>query len=202
MFSFGRLSFVLVFGAATALTGCASKLPPMTQEEFSTAMAQSSISVDSMLEKGNQEEAVKVLGDLAQKNPGRKEPWVRMAKVYFDADNYAQAIVAAEEVLQRDSTDRTAKSIRAVAGLRIAAQSLSDLRGDVELKGNARLDAVGLAKVMRETLGEDVLVPPGEKKKPVLVARPKLQAPAPKRSAGGVESSPASSGADPFSVLK
>ena len=40
-----------------------------------------------------------------------------------------------------------------------------DLRGDVELKGDARSDAVGLAKVMRETLGEEVLVPPEESRK-------------------------------------
>ncbi|MCK7513694.1 MAG: hypothetical protein MZV70_63250 [Desulfobacterales bacterium] len=33
------------------------------------------------------------------------------------------------------------------------------------MKGDARSDAVGLAKVMRETLGEDVLVPLDDKKK-------------------------------------
>ena len=207
MFSFKRLSIALVFGAAVAISGCASNKVSMSQEEFSAAMAQSSMSVDSLLEKGNQEEAVKVLGDLAKKNPGRKEPWIRMAKVHFDAENYAQAIVAAEEALQRDGTDRSAKSIRAVAGLRVAAQSLSDLRGDVELKGDARSDAVGLAKVMRDTLGEDVLVPPGEekKKKVVPVARPKpaaAVAPVAKKSGGSADVGPAASGANPFSVLK
>lgn len=148
MFSFKRLSVALVFGASVAISGCAGNKPSMSQEEFSVAMAQSSMSVDSLLEKGNQEEAVKVLGDLAKRNPGRKEPWVRMAKVHFDAENYAQAIVAAEEALQRDGTDRSAKSIRAVAGLRVAAQSLTDLRGDVELKGDARSDAVGWKSVV------------------------------------------------------
>ena len=176
MFTLKRLSIALVFCTTVVISGCASNKVSMSQEEFSAAMAQSSMSVDTLLEKGNQEEAVKILGDLAKKNPGRKEPWIRMAKVHFDAENYAQAIVAAEEALQRDGTDRSAKSIRAVAGLRVAAQSLTDLRGDVELKGDARSDAVGLAKVMRDTLGEDVLVPPGEpdkKKKVVPVARPK-----------------------------
>jgi hypothetical protein len=206
MFTLKRLSIALVFGASMAISGCASNKVSMSQEEFSAAMAQSSMSVDTLLEKGNQEEAVKILGDLAKKNPGRKEPWVRMAKVHFDAENYAQAIVAAEEALQRDGTDRSAKSIRAVAGLRVAAQSLTDLRGDVELKGDARSDAVGLAKVMRDTLGEDVLVPPGEdkKKKVVPVARPKpaTVAAAPKKSNGAADAAPAASGANPFSVLK
>ncbi|MBS1139619.1 MAG: putative lipoprotein [Proteobacteria bacterium] len=205
MFPLKRLSTALVFGVSLAISGCASNKVSMSQEEFSAAMAQSSMSVDTLLEKGNQEEAVKILGDLAKKNPGRKEPWVRMAKVHFDAENYAQAIVAAEEALQRDGTDRSAKSIRAVAGLRVAAQSLTDLRGDVELKGDARSDAVGLAKVMRDTLGEDVLVPPGEpekKKKVVPVARPKPVVAATPKKPGGADVSPTASGANPFSVLK
>lgn len=205
MFTPKRLSIALVFSVSLAISGCASNKVSMSQEEFSAAMAQSSMSVDTLLEKGNQEEAVKILGDLAKKNPGRKEPWIRMAKVHFDAENYAQAIVAAEEALQRDGTDRSAKSIRAVAGLRVAAQSLTDLRGDVELKGDARSDAVGLAKVMRDTLGEDVLVPPGEpekKKKVVPVARPKPAVAAAPKKSGGADAAPAASGANPFSVLK
>lgn len=205
MYSVRHFSLVLLLGGNLMLVGCASKNPqPLTQEEFSNAMAQSSASADSLLEKGKREDAVKVLEDLARKNPARKDPWVRMAKIYFDGENYAQAIVAAEEALQRDNSDRTAKSIRAVGGLRVAAQSLADLRGDVELKGDARSDAVGLAKVMRETLGEDVLVPPEEKKKkptsppvrvrPAAVVQPKAPAPTPAPAAGG--------GGNPFGALK
>jgi len=200
------LRYVVVFVLIGVLSGCATNSVPMSQEEFLAAMDKSSLSVDTLLSKGNQEEAVKVLGDLAKKNPGRKEPWVRMAKVYFDAENYAQAIVASEEALQRDTTDRTAKSIRAVSGLRVATQSLFDLRTDVELKGNARSDAVGLAKVMRETLGEDVLVPPAElearkKREAAMRAKPR---PLPKKTDGMNDAAPASaaSGANPFSVLR
>lgn len=206
MYPLKHLSSVLFFGVVIALSGCASKNTPMTQDEFSTAMAQSSASADSLLEKGNREEAVKVLGDLAKKNPGRKDPWVRMARIYFDGENYAQAIVAAEEALQRDGTDRTAKSIRAVGGLRVAAQSLNDLKGDVELKGDARSDAVGLAKVMRDTLGEDVLVPPDDKKKkpaPVVV-RPKPAAAtlSPQPVAQKTQTQAPASAGNPFGALK
>lgn len=206
MFSLKRLPITLVFSASLVLYGCASNAPSMSSDEFATAMAQSSANVDSLLEKGNQEEAVKVLNDLAKKNPGRKEPWARLAKVRFDAQNYALAIVAAEEVLQRDNTDRSAKSIRAVAGLRVAAQSLTDLRGDVELKGDARTDAVGLAKIMRDTLGEDVLVPLGgegakDKAAPV-AAQSKPKARPRKTSGQATVAAPAASGANPFSVLK
>jgi hypothetical protein len=117
--------------------------------------------------------------------------------------------------LQRDSTDRSAKSIHAVAGLRVAAQSLADLRNDVELKGNARSDAASLAKVMRETLGEEVLVPPGEmeakkKREAAAVAAAKARAraeakvEAKKREGGAPEPATraAASGGDPFGSLK
>lgn len=206
MYPLKHLSSVLVVGAVLTVSGCASKNTPMSQEEFSTAMAQSSASADSLLEKGNREEAVKVLSDLAKKNPGRKDPWVRMARIHFDGENYAQAIVAAEEALQRDGTDRTAKSIRAVGGLRVAAQSLNDLKGDVELKGDARSDAVGLAKVMRDTLGEDVLVPPDDKKKkpaPVVVRpKPAAVAVAPQPVGQKPQAPVSASAGNPFGALK
>ena len=188
------------------LSGCATQNATSTKVDFSELMTQSSLNVDSLLEKGKQDDAVKVLTDLAAKNPSRKEPWLKMAKVHFNAENYAQAIVAAEEVIQRDAENREAKTIRAVSGLRVAAKSLNDLKNDVELSGEARPDALGLAKVMRETLGEDVLVPPVDnknKRKRVLVVRPKSVA----QAADGTQpapSAPAASGGsgNPFGALK
>ncbi|MCB4359507.1 tetratricopeptide repeat protein [Quatrionicoccus australiensis] len=172
-------------------------------------MEQSDLKVDSLLAKGNQEEAIGVLADVAKKNPTRKEPWLRMAKAYFDAENYGQAIVASDEVLQRDSTDRTAKSILAVSGLRVATRSLTELRADAELRGNARSDAVSLAKALRETLQEDVLVPSADLEakrkrdaaaKARMLANPRQKAVAP--VANPTPASGGASGSDPFSVLK
>lgn len=196
-----QLSIVFVLGFLVALAGCASD-QRMTKEQFVLAMGESGPKVDSLLEKGNAEEAMRILDDLARRNPDRKEPWARMARIQFDSGNYAQAIVSAEEVLQRDGADRTAKSIRAVAGLRVATQSLSDLRNDVELKGDARSDAVSLANVMRETLGEDVLVPPAElearkKREAAIAARAKARA-----TRKPQEDGPPASGGNPFSLLK
>lgn len=204
MYSLRQLSMVVFAGAMLSIAGCASNSKPAVPEDFSAAMAQSSASADSLLEKGNREEAVKLLGDFAKKYPERKDPWVRLAKIHFDGENYAQAIVAAEEALQRDRTDRTAKSIRAVGGLRVAAQSLADLKGDVELKGDARSDAVSLARVMRETLGEEVLVPPEDKKKkPVQPVRAKPVAPVqqPLQPAAG-QKPQAVAGGNPFGALR
>jgi len=153
---------LMAVGVFLALSGCASNKTGMSKEEFTQVMSESNAKVDALLERGESGEAITILSGLAKQDPSRKEPWARMAKIQFDSGNYAQAIVSAEEVLQRDNTDRMAKSIRVVAGLRVASQSVADLRNDVELKGNARSDAANLATVMRETLGEEVLVPPAE----------------------------------------
>ncbi len=197
--------FVAVLvGVSVMVSGCANQDVQPPKVEFSELMTQSSLSVDSLLEKGNQDDAVKILTDLAAKNPGRKEPWLKMAKVHFGAENYAQAIVAAEEVIQRDGEDREAKTIRAVSGLRVAAKSLNDLKDDVELRGGAHSDALGLAKVMRETLGEEVLVPPVDKsKKKRNFVRRKPVAPA-VNGAQPAPSAPAASGGagNPFGALK
>lgn len=173
-------------------------------------MAQAEARVATLLQAENREEAVRTLTDIARANPGRKEPWVRMAKMYFDDARYSKAIVSAEEALQRDRTDQTAKSIRAVSGLRVAAQSLTDLRSDVELQGNARADATGLAMVMRDILGEDVLVPPAElearKKREATVRRnaaTRARQAAPARSNAAAQTTrEATPSGNPFSILK
>ncbi|WP_333857308.1 tetratricopeptide repeat protein [Denitromonas sp.] len=139
---------------------CATKPLPLSQEAFTSAMEVSGIKVDALVGESKVSEAVGLLAKMAEDNPAQKEPWVRMARIHFDAENYGRAIVAADEALQRDSTDLAAKGVRAVSGLRVATQSLAELRDDTNLKGSARADAVSLAKVLRDTLGEDVLVPP------------------------------------------
>jgi len=204
-----HLATILIV-VAISLSGCATQTPARSEQEFSTTMAQTEMRVSALLQAGNREEAVRTLTDLARANPGRKEPWVRMAKMYFDEARYSQAIVSAEEALQRDRTDQTAKSIRAVSGLRVAAQSLTDLRSDVELQGNARADATGLAMVMRDILGEDVLVPPAElearKRREATVrrnaaTRARQAASASSNTGAQTAPQPAPSG-NPFSILK
>lgn len=162
MTSPARLFLSVTLCATAIFSGCATTSPASSDEQFSELMMQTEIRISESLESGNKDDAVRIVSGLATANPGRKEPWIRIAKIHFDATDYAEAIVAADEALKIDNSDRTAKSIRAVSGLRVAAQSLADLRNDAELKGNARADATGLAMTMRDILGEDVLVPPAE----------------------------------------
>ncbi|QID19751.1 tetratricopeptide repeat protein [Nitrogeniibacter mangrovi] len=167
--------------------------------------------VDLLVGENKRAEAVGLLRQVARQNPARKAPWARLVKLYFEAGNYGEAIVASDEVLQRDPADRVAKSVRAVSGLRVATRSLAELRNDEEMTGSARVDAVNLAKVLRETLGEAVLVPPVEEADdapPVekhvqrRVRRPRRERPARLAKPATVATPVPEVNGDPFSVLK
>lgn len=141
------------------MAGCATTSKPQTDAEYKQSITRAT---ETLANKGG-DEAVAQFQEIAQRNPSRGEPWSYIAKIRFDEQKYGEAIVAADEALSRDQNDFTAKTVRAVGGLRVAMQSLADLRADALLAGNARNDAVALAASMRETLGQDVLFPEGRK---------------------------------------
>lgn len=141
------------------MAGCATTSKPQTDAEYKQSITRAT---ETLANKGG-DDAVAQFQEIAQRNPSRGEPWSYIAKIRFDEQKYGEAIVAADEALSRDENDFTAKTVRAVGGLRVAMQSLADLRADALLAGNARNDAVALAASMRETLGQDVLFPEGRK---------------------------------------
>ncbi|WP_246289310.1 hypothetical protein [Achromobacter deleyi] len=151
--------YFLIGGMAALMAGCAATNKPQTDAEYKQSITQAT---ETLASKGS-DQAVVQFQEIAQRNPSRGEPWSYIAKIRFDEQKYGEAIVAADEALNRDSEDFTAKTVRAVGGLRVAMQSLADLRADALLAGNARTDAVALAAAMRETLGQDVLFPEGRK---------------------------------------
>jgi tetratricopeptide (TPR) repeat protein len=147
------------------MAGCATQgnNTASTPEAFDKALADA----DAASAKGDdQDHAIALYQQLAQQNPTREEPWSRIAQIQFTQGHYGQAIVAAQEALQRDQSDRRAKSVLAVAGLRVATQSLGELRQDASLAGDAKSDAQALAKQLRDTLGEATLFPPEVDAKP------------------------------------
>lgn len=103
---------------------------------------------------GRIEPALIAFADAAKADPTRKEPWVRSAQLLFDAGRYGRAIVAAEEVLQRDPQDRVADSVLTIAGMRLAGQSLHRLQasGALAVSDTARKEAEQLAGAVRQTL--------------------------------------------------
>jgi len=152
---------VAIAGVVTLMAGCAS-VKPQSEAEYKQSMA----AAQQTLEQKGADQAVAQFEEIAQRNPSKGAPWSYIAKIRFDEQKYGQAIVAADETLSREPDDFVAKTVRAVGGLRVAMQSLADLRADALLAGNAREDAVALAASMRETLGQDVLFPEGRRPPP------------------------------------
>jgi tetratricopeptide (TPR) repeat protein len=223
---FTKISGVVV--ACAIVAGCATQqanVPP-TPDVFNKQLADA----DAVSKAGDQDKAIGLYQDLAKSDPTREEPWSRIAQIQFTQQHYGQAIVAAQEALQRDQTDRQAKSVLAVSGLRIATQSLGELRQDSALAGDAKSDAQALAKQLRDTLGEDALFPPEQqvqkpvvkkrhivRKKPVTTAAasdantdtdakpdaaPAPAAPAPAPSPAAQKAAKGGGASDPFSALR
>ena len=152
---------VVIAGVVALMTGCVS-VKPQSDAEYKQSLADA----EKTLAQKDADQAVAQFEEIAQRNPSKGEPWSYIAKIRFDQQKYGQAIVAADETLSRDPDDFVAKTVRAVGGLRVAMQSLADVRADALLAGNARPDAVALAEAMRETLGQDVLFPEGRRPPP------------------------------------
>lgn len=202
-----------------AMVGCATQNsnPASSPEVFNKALADA----DAVAKGGDQARALALYDQLTKADPTREEPWSRIAQIQFAQSHYGQAIVAAQEALSRDQTDREAKSVLAVSGLRVATESLGQLRQDSELAGDAKADAQVLAHQLRDTLGQNALFPEDEEKKPAVKKRrfvrhpvASAQRPAAK-PAGGAAAAPGapvqkpapaqsakSGGADPFSALR
>ena len=204
---FAKLSGVVL--ACGVIAGCASQPPaPPTAEVFNKSLADA----DAVAKSGDQDKALGLYQQLAKSDPTREEPWSRIAQIQFAQNHYGQAIVAAQEALQRDATDRQAKSVLAVAGLRIATQSLGELRQDSSLAGDAKSDAQALAKQLRDTLGESALFPPEQRVAKArttrrVIHRPKAGAAAATEAAAATTAptppvTPQKGGADPFSALR
>lgn len=126
------------------------------------------------MQEGNMNKAREAWRAAAQVYPGAKQPWLRLAENYFNAADYGNATLAAQEALQRDPRDRLANSVVAVSGLRLASGALANLRDESSYAVGSREEAIMLTRTMREALGEPVLVPQNDAKK--IVRRP-LRAP-------------------------
>jgi len=198
-------SFIVLSAAAALFAGCSTTNPgPQTDEAFGQSMSEA----EAAAKGGQQDKAIDLYQQIAKQNPTRDEPWVRIAQLQFGAEKYPQAILAAEEALQRDNADRQAKSILAVSGLRVARRSLQELRADSALAGDVKTDAQVLAKMLRDTLGEQVLFP-GEQTAKQPVRRParvvRRAAPAAEHgttAAPAAATGAASGSADPFGALR
>ena len=124
-------------------------------QTLAAAMSQA----DSAVMAGQNDKAFAILKNASSTFPTEKTPWLRMAQMRFDTSNYGDAILNAQEALQRDPDDTLANSILAVSGLRVSSKALADLSQKNNLTGSVRNEAQDLARLLRDALGEKDLVP-------------------------------------------
>lgn len=151
-----------IFSAALVLSGCASTPPPAAPVAAPAvqSLAQVMQEAGKAASEGSKQRSRELYLSGAKAYPASKEPWLKLAEDYFEASNYGQAILAAQEVIQRDPDDSLATGVLAVSGLRVSASALSTLRKQqTALNGGTRTEAESLARLLRDLLGEPVLVP-------------------------------------------
>ena len=186
---------VTVAGALASLallSGCATDGENIRVETPRPATLQHALAeANGALVAGQRDKAQTLLRSAAASYPADKAPWLQLAQLKFERGNYGEAIVNALEALQRDPKDKLGNSIVAVSGLRLSTRALTDLSQQNNLNGSLRTEAQELAKLLRGTLGEDVLVP--------------TVAPAPPRTKAvpvGRKEKKQSNSSDPFGGLK
>ena len=178
------------------LSACAGTGQVASTPKAPPTMAAAMAEVDAAVMAGQNDKAYALLKSAGSTFPTDKTPWVRMAQMRFDSTDYGDAIVDALEALERDPDDTLANSIVAVSGLRVTSKALADLSQKNNLSGNVRTEAQELAKLLRASLGEEVLVANGGRP---AAARPKD---APGRKVIASPSSPRPTSNDPFGALK
>lgn len=179
-----------------------SKTKPVVVHPYDQLMQQA----DARYNAQDVDGAKALYSKAAAADPTRENPWYRLAQINFDQQNYGRAIVDAQEVLQRNPSDTNAESILTIAGLRVAVEALGRLHDESNQQGPAHVEAEKLAAKMRETLGQDVLVPPEAKHvehKPVRRRVTHRAAPAPQPAAAPAPASTPSAPAsdNPFQAL-
>ena len=162
------------------LSGCATTDQPSAAGKSHGTLAEAVASANAAAKAGQKDKALTILHDAAQANPTDKTPWIRMAQIRYDAHDYGQAIILAQQALQRDTNDMVSHSIVAVSGLRVASKALADLTRKQNLAGTIRSEAQDLAKLLRASLGEEELVPTiRDKEKRKLAVTPGPKSPTP-----------------------
>ena len=152
----GRAVALVLLG----LAGCAQTPPAATPAPAIEPLQQTMQRAAEAYGQGSKDRARELYYSAAKTYPTSKEPWQKLAQDHFESKNYGQAILAAQEVLQRDPADSVATSILAVSGLRVSAAGLSSLRQHQNrLNGDTRSEAEDIVRKLRDLLGEPVLLP-------------------------------------------
>ncbi|OBV36829.1 tetratricopeptide repeat protein [Janthinobacterium psychrotolerans] len=181
---------------ALLLAACTTAPPPAPTPAPKPTLTQVLSDADAAARAGQYDQAYALLEKGGSAYPADKAPWLQMAQMKFDRGQYGDAIGHALEALERDPDDKVANSIVAVSGLRLSGKALADLSRQNNLNGSLRSEAQELAKLLRASIGEEVLVPPA--RRPAAGGRRAAASSAPAPAAAPA----VKGGADPFSGLK
>lgn len=198
------------FGAAACailLSACATPQPVVPAKPAVPTMDELLSKAGEASSAGRKEEAVTLWKQAAAAYPADKAPWANIAQARYDAGQYGDAIVSAQEVLVRDPSDRLANSIIAVSGLRLSTRALADLSRQNNLSSSVKTESQELAKLLRESLGERELI-----SKTIVTPNAGSQGAGtrvggrggkqPAKGSKAAANADSSSGADPFGALK
>lgn len=173
--------FAWVSAAGAVLGGCATAPPP------EPAPAPVVVSLEEWLNRGDtarkdglHEAARGAYREGAKSYPTDKQPWLRLADDYFSTGDYGNAVLAAQEAIQRDPRDNTAHSVLAVSGLRITAGSLIALREQSGYPVGSREEALEVTRKLREALSDPSLLPVVNTPAPPVAPTPRKARPAPR----------------------
>lgn len=198
LFKAALLSGVVLLAACNTAPKADADSKPKTVE-LSVLMDQASAAEKS----GTKAAAIAQYEEAAKLYPSSKLPWAKIAQMQFDALNYGEAIVAAQQVVARDEKDKVAHSILSVSGLRVSTKALADLSRQNELTGSVKSEAQTLARLLRESLGERVLVPATAPETPRAAAPPPRPAAArPGAAPAKAAEAPGKAGGNPFGALQ
>ena len=145
----GSAALIATLTACSTTAVNPTAAPPKLQDMLTKASEAASA--------GQKEQAITLWKATAAAHPADKTAWSNIAKSKFDAAQYGEAIVNAQEVLVRDPNDKQASSIIATSGLRLATRALSDLSRQNGFTGSLQKESMELARVLRESLGRDDL---------------------------------------------
>ncbi|MBA5608410.1 hypothetical protein H3H36_23975 [Duganella sp. FT3S] len=149
-----------ILACAMLLSACATDGEQVRAERVQPATLDRALAeADTAVAAGQADKAQVILKGAASTYPADKQPWLHLAQMKFDRASYGEAITNALEALQRDPNDKLGNSIVAVSGLRLSTKALTDLSQQNNLNGSLRSEAQDLARLLRTSLGEDVLVP-------------------------------------------
>jgi len=192
----GLVCVAMLSACATSPSSPTAETPAARTTSIKAAMAEANAAALS----GRPDKAWALLKQATVTYPNDKAPWVRMAQMRFDSTNYGEAIVDALEALRRDPDDTLANSVVAVSGLRLSSKALSDLTRKNNLSGTVRSEAQDLARLLRTSLGEEILVAREPRTSPSKSSRSKSTATA--SAASNASASSTKSNGDPFGALK